>query len=101
MKWSQSRVKDIANIENSYSADEKALIRTAATDLHQLAQIERELGNSNCIESYQEAAKYYERIEDNAASAVAAFNLGHAYMQLPACGIWTKPSAGIVAVWSY
>ena len=54
-------------------------IRSLAVSLEQLGHIQREQGEPTCVPSYQEALTLYERIEDNAAAASAAFNLGHSY----------------------
>jgi tetratricopeptide (TPR) repeat protein len=59
-------------------------IRTLAVSLEQLGQIQRELGQAECVKAYEEAIPLYQRIGDQAAEAVAAFNLGHAYKDLPA-----------------
>ena len=36
------------------------------------------------MKAYQDTIQYCQRIDDTAAEAVAHFNLGHAYMQIPA-----------------
>ncbi len=59
-------------------------IRTLAASLHELGQIQREQNKAACVAAYEEAADLLQRIGDGAAEAIAAFNLGHAYMQLPA-----------------
>ncbi|HFD40151.1 MAG TPA: ATP-binding protein, partial [Anaerolineae bacterium] len=59
-------------------------VRTLAVSLSQLGQVLREQEKPGCVEPYKEAAELLERIGDRSAAAVAAFNLGHAYMQLPA-----------------
>jgi len=59
-------------------------IRTLAASLHDLGQIQREQGQPDCVAAYQEAAALLHRIGDRPAEAVAAFNLGHAYKNLPA-----------------
>ncbi|NQT87972.1 tetratricopeptide repeat protein, partial [bacterium] len=59
-------------------------ILTLANSIHELGQIQREQGDAQCVESYREALSLYKRIGDQAVEAVCAFNLGHAYMQIPA-----------------
>jgi tetratricopeptide (TPR) repeat protein len=58
-------------------------LRTLAVSLEQLGHILREQSKPECIQSYEEAIPLYQRIGDHAAEAVAAFNLGHAYKNLP------------------
>ena len=43
-----------------------------------------EQGNPDCVAAYEEAIRYAQRIEDTAAEAIAHFNLGHAYKDIPA-----------------
>jgi len=58
-------------------------IRTLAVSVEQLGHILREQGKPECGTAYEEAIPLYRRIGDQPAEAVAAFNLGHAYMNLP------------------
>ena len=59
-------------------------IRTLAVSLAQLGHIQREQGQATCAASYEEAISFYQRIGDQAAEAITAFNLGHAYYQIGA-----------------
>ena len=59
-------------------------VRTLAVSLEQLGHILREQGKPECAQAYEEAIPLYQLIGDRAAEAVAAFNLGHAYTDLPA-----------------
>lgn len=65
-------------------AGAKHAIRSLAASLHELGQIQREIGIKECVEAYREALSLLEKIDDNSAAASAAFNLGHAYKNLPA-----------------
>jgi len=58
------------------------LIRTLAASLAGLGDIQREQGEGACVTAYEEAATLLQRIGDRAAEAVAAFNLGYAYLQI-------------------
>jgi len=58
-------------------------LRTLAMSHGPLGQILQEAGNTECLQHYQEAIRILRRIADKPAEAVAEFNLGHAYMQLP------------------
>lgn len=59
-------------------------IRTLAVSLAALGHILREQGSPDCLPQYQDAIQHYQRIGDTATEAITHFNLGHAYMQLPA-----------------
>ncbi|HEY3227670.1 MAG TPA: CHAT domain-containing protein, partial [Roseiflexaceae bacterium] len=58
-------------------------IRTLAVSLEQLGNIQREQGSPNCIASYEEAIPLCQQIGDRPEESILAFNLGHAYKQLP------------------
>lgn len=58
-------------------------IRTLAVSLEQLGHIQREQGKPDCVAAYEEAVSLYQRIGDRPAEAVAAFNLGRAYTDIP------------------
>jgi tetratricopeptide (TPR) repeat protein len=59
-------------------------LRTAAISFGTLGQILEEAGNAECLQHCQESMRILRRIGDKAGEAVAEFNLGHAYMDLPA-----------------
>jgi tetratricopeptide (TPR) repeat protein len=59
-------------------------IRTLGGSLHELGRIQEELGKAECVQSFEEAMQMAERIGDQPHAAVTAFNLGHAYLTLPA-----------------
>jgi tetratricopeptide (TPR) repeat protein len=59
-------------------------IRTLAVSLEQLAIIQREQGKPECVMPSEEAISLYHRIGDQATEAISAFNLGHAYKNIPA-----------------
>ncbi|MCB9452986.1 MAG: CHAT domain-containing protein [Anaerolineaceae bacterium] len=59
-------------------------LRTLGVSLEELGHIQREVGQADCVKNYEEAITLYQRIGDQAAEAVAAFNLGHAYLTIPA-----------------
>jgi len=59
-------------------------IRSLAVSLEILAVILREQGKAECVTPSEEAISLYQRIGDRAAEAISAFNLGHAYKNLPA-----------------
>jgi tetratricopeptide (TPR) repeat protein len=57
-------------------------IRTLGASLHELGQIQRELGKSKCMDSYEEAIELAERIGYKPGEAICAFNLGNAYLTI-------------------
>ena len=59
-------------------------IRTLGVSVAALGQILREQGSPDCVAAYEEAIRYYQRIGDTAAEAIAHYNLGHAYKDIPA-----------------
>ncbi len=58
------------------------LIRTLSVSIFTLGQIQREQGEGACVTAYEEALELDQRIGDRAAEAIAAFNLGHAYLEI-------------------
>src|SRR5205085_8887798 len=58
-------------------------LRTLAVSVHSLGQILREKGNAECVQHYLGTVSHCRRIGDKQVEAIAEFNLGHAYMQLP------------------
>lgn len=65
-------------------AAQRNQIRTLGASVFTLGQILREQGSPDCVARYQETIEYMQRIGDAAAEAIAHFNLGHAYKNLPA-----------------
>jgi tetratricopeptide (TPR) repeat protein len=63
---------------------ERNAIRTLAVSLESLGHIRRELERTECIPAYEEALELSERIGERAVAAACAFNLGHAFKDLPA-----------------
>ena len=52
--------------------------------MSQLANILREQEKPECVEAYEEDYRLSLLIDDKPGAAVTAFNLGHAYKNLPA-----------------
>ena len=84
--WNRSRAADALALPEAAALDagQRNRIRTLAVSLGALGHILREQNNGDCVKAYQDTIQYCQRIDDTAAEAVAHFNLGHAYMQIPA-----------------
>jgi tetratricopeptide (TPR) repeat protein len=54
-------------------------IRTLGVSLHELGEIQRERQQPKCVTAYEESLAVAEAIDDRAAAATSAFNLGHSY----------------------
>lgn len=65
-------------------AEQRNRIRTLGVSVFALGQILMAQGSPDCVAAYEETIRYTRRIGDAAAEAVAHFNLGHAYLTLPA-----------------
>jgi tetratricopeptide (TPR) repeat protein len=74
----------LARPPESLADGEKNTLRTLAVAIEQLGNIQRELGRAECANTYQEAIPLIQQIGDKPEEAVIAFNLGHAYKDLPA-----------------
>jgi tetratricopeptide (TPR) repeat protein len=59
-------------------------IGTLAVSVQELGHILREQGQQDCVPLYEESIVLFEQIELQPQAAVTAFNLGHAYKNLPA-----------------
>jgi len=64
--------------------DQRNRIRTLAMSTGTLGQILMEQGRPDCAAATKETIRHTQRIQDTAAEAIAHYNLGHAYMQIPA-----------------
>jgi len=63
--------------------NERNRIRTLAVSLSDLADIQRDQGDPECISHYQEAITLDRRIGRRRDEATDLFNLGHAYLTIP------------------
>jgi len=59
---------------------QKNAIRTLATSLNQLARVQRDQDNQECITNFETAISLFASIEDRTASGHNAMNLGNAYL---------------------
>jgi tetratricopeptide (TPR) repeat protein len=59
--------------------DQRHTIRSQAVSIHELGEIQREIGQPACVDSYRESYELALRIGDSPAAATATYNLGAAY----------------------
>jgi len=83
VKWSRQRAALALQIAQP-NRSQRHTIRTLAVSVEQLGHIQREQGHPKCAVAYEEAIPLLQRIGDQAAEAILAFNLGHAYCEIPA-----------------
>ena len=74
----------LARLPETLTDGEKNTLRSLAASLNQLARIQLQINSLECVKSNEEAFTIFDQIGDTAAAAIAAFNLGHAYLTLPA-----------------
>lgn len=85
VEWERGRATSLlARPAESLNAGEKNTIRTLSVSTEGLGHILREQERAECADIYIEVIKLNDFIGDNVGSAVTAFNLGHAYKNLPA-----------------
>jgi hypothetical protein len=64
--------------------DQHNRIRSLGVNVAILGHTLVEQGSPDCVAAYEESIRYIQRIQDTAAEAISHFNLGHAYMMVPA-----------------
>jgi len=84
--WVRLQAADALALPEDAALDttQRHRIRTLGVSVHELGQILMEQNDSDCVKAYQETIRYDQRIADTAAEAIAHFNLGHAYKDIPA-----------------
>ncbi len=84
VEWNRQRAASaLAAPPNALDDAQRHVIRTLAVSVEQLGHIQREQGKRECVTAYEEAANLLQRI-GNKPEAIVAFNLGCAYMDIPA-----------------
>jgi tetratricopeptide (TPR) repeat protein len=82
--WNRQRAAPaLARPVEELESGERNEIRTLAASLGLIGHIRREMGHEACVPAYEESLKLNERIGDRAGAAICAFNLGHAFEELP------------------
>ncbi|MCC2111468.1 MAG: CHAT domain-containing protein [Hyphomicrobiales bacterium] len=83
VEWNRNRAGEALATPPEYrDAKQKNDIRNLAASLHELGEIQRESGDSECVASYRESFELAGSIGDRPGQAVCAFNLGIAYMDI-------------------
>jgi hypothetical protein len=81
--WNRQRVAPVlAKPPQAWEAEEKNTIRSLASSLHELSQMQRERGLASCVDGYRESFSLAESIQDAQAAATCALNLGRAHEEL-------------------
>lgn len=70
--------------DTTLDAGQRNRIHTLAMSTGTLGQILADQGSPDCVAAYEETIRYIQRIQDTAAEAVAHYNLGSAYIKIPA-----------------
>jgi tetratricopeptide (TPR) repeat protein len=83
-EWDRQRASAaLALPPEEWDSAQSNMIRSLAVSVHELGQIQRKTARPECVESYKEAYDLALRIKDEQDAAIAAFNLGNAYIALP------------------
>jgi tetratricopeptide (TPR) repeat protein len=73
----------LATPPDDLSAEQRDRIRDLGGSVHELGELLREQQQPACVEAYTEALELARRIGDRPHEAIAALNLGHAYLSVP------------------
>jgi tetratricopeptide (TPR) repeat protein len=83
--WARQRAASaLGKDPKDWTEENRHRIRSLASSLFTLAEIQRERGEAACVPTYQNALDLAQRIGDHTLEANAAFDLGSAYLLLPA-----------------
>jgi hypothetical protein len=74
----------LARVSSSLSRADRHALHTLAASLQNLGKIQCEREDARCIASFQESLELDEQIGEHILSAICAYNLGAAYMHIPA-----------------
>jgi hypothetical protein len=84
--WDRRRAALALDLPTDAALDpvQRNRIRTLGVGVFTLGQILMEQSSPDCVAAYEETIRYTQRIQDTAAEAIAHYNLGHAYLTIPA-----------------
>lgn len=78
--WAREQAADLLTLDPAeLDGEQRNRIRSLAAILHELGEIERELGAPSCVASYKEALSLAELISDQVAASKCAYNLGRTF----------------------
>jgi len=78
--WNRKRAESVlVMLPDELDAVQRNVIQRLAASLHDLGQIQRELGQAKCVAAYEESLVLAEKIGDRPGAAACAYNLGHAF----------------------
>jgi tetratricopeptide (TPR) repeat protein len=81
--WNRKRAVTALTMPlETLDSTQRYVIRSLGASLDELGQIQRELGKSECVDSYEEAIELVERIGDKPVEAICTYNLGNAYLTI-------------------
>jgi hypothetical protein len=82
--WNQERAAAALAIPpEELNGNQRDRIHSLAVSLHELGQVLRQQKRPACVDAYREALGLVERLGNRPYEAVAAFNLGNAYLGVP------------------
>ncbi len=83
VEWNRQRaVSALFTVDEQMDDPKRNYIRSLAVSLNELAQIQRQLGQKECIAAYEEAFSLSERIGDRSVAADCASNLAYTHMSI-------------------
>jgi tetratricopeptide (TPR) repeat protein len=83
--WIRQRAASTLTIASeALTNSQRDAIRDLAVWLTNLGKIQLQQGNPDCVAACKEAVTLMQRIDNQAAEAIAAFSLGDAYLYIPA-----------------
>ena len=84
--WNRQQAAAVLDLPPDAPLDpgQRNRIRTLGVSVFTLGQILMEQGDPDCVAAYEEDIQYAQRIQDTAGEAVDHYNLGHAYLTIPA-----------------
>lgn len=81
VEWHRQRAAQaLALPRENLNAVQRNRIRTLAASLQELGEIQRQLGQADCLQSYNESYELALRIQDTPGAAIVAYGLGNAHL---------------------
>lgn len=83
--WCRQRAASALTVPvEALDGGQRHAIRTLAVSISVMGHILREQGKPECAATYEETIPLYQHIGDQPGVAITAYNLGHAYINIPA-----------------